>query len=276
MGGAFVHGDCAYLANQTNIGANNNKFYRGQLLEAGGKYYSWTRWGRVGEPGQNALAGPTSKADAMKAFEKKFKDKTGHNWDGGGATYPAKGGKYTVIFESHDESNSQAEKLQKVQEDNPVVKYAAPKTKGALADFVKLVTSNDMFAEQLQTLGVDTSKMPLGNIDQRTIDAGNEALTAIEDYLESTKKPNDKRLAELCSTFYTYIPHSFGRKAAPLLRKGDIQNKRDMLSVISDVGAAVDAQKKKKGGKKKGAKAVVEEPALIDQAYESLDATLDI
>jgi poly [ADP-ribose] polymerase len=43
---------------QVNIGANNNKFYRGQVVCAGGQFWSWTRWGRVGEQGQNALAGP--------------------------------------------------------------------------------------------------------------------------------------------------------------------------------------------------------------------------
>ena len=52
------------------------------------------------------------------------------------------------------------------------VKYAAAKTTGALADFVSLVTSNDMFNDQLKSMGVDTSKMPLGDISQRTVDAG--------------------------------------------------------------------------------------------------------
>ena len=37
--------------NQTNIGQNNNKFYIIQLLEAdaGGKWWVWTRWARVGQ-----------------------------------------------------------------------------------------------------------------------------------------------------------------------------------------------------------------------------------
>jgi hypothetical protein len=34
---------------------------------------------------------------------------------------------------------------------------------------------------------------------------------------------SQQRLAELCSVFYTYIPHNFGRKAAPLLTLADIQ-----------------------------------------------------
>ena len=111
MSSAQVHGDYAYLANQVNIGANNNKFYRGQVVCNGGKFYSWTRWGRVGEDGQNALAGPMDEPAAVTAFEKKFKDKTGQKWAGNKAEYGASAkGKYTVIFESHDDSG-QAAKL---------------------------------------------------------------------------------------------------------------------------------------------------------------------
>ena len=40
-----------------DIAKNANKFFIVQLLEsdAGGKFISWTRWGRVGEPGQSML-----------------------------------------------------------------------------------------------------------------------------------------------------------------------------------------------------------------------------
>src|SRR5688572_22332624 len=79
--GAKVHEDYDCMLNQTNIGANNNKFYVIQLLEKGGKYYAWTRWGRVGEEGQNALIGPSDFGKALKAFQGKFKDKTKNAWE---------------------------------------------------------------------------------------------------------------------------------------------------------------------------------------------------
>ena len=49
------------------------RFYRGQVLVAGGRYYSWTRWGRVGEPGKSSIEGPSDLGTAVKYFEKKFK-----------------------------------------------------------------------------------------------------------------------------------------------------------------------------------------------------------
>src|SRR5437764_5298152 len=72
------------MLNQTNIGANNNKYYVIQLVESGSKFYTWTRWGRVGEPGQNALLGNGTLEDPKKCFEPKFRDKTANAWKDGG------------------------------------------------------------------------------------------------------------------------------------------------------------------------------------------------
>jgi poly [ADP-ribose] polymerase len=41
----YLDYDC--MLNQTNIGHNNNKFYVIQIIDRGGYYSLWTRWGRV-------------------------------------------------------------------------------------------------------------------------------------------------------------------------------------------------------------------------------------
>ena len=68
----------AATLNQSNLGANNNKFYIIQVLqhESTGNIHFWNRWGRVGVPGQNALMGPMPKPQAIQAFNKKHRDKT--------------------------------------------------------------------------------------------------------------------------------------------------------------------------------------------------------
>ena len=69
-----VAGDADVMLNQTNIGANNNKFYRMQLLQEGGSdYWLWTRWGRVGDKGQTQLQGPFDADAGLKEFKKKFR-----------------------------------------------------------------------------------------------------------------------------------------------------------------------------------------------------------
>jgi len=67
LGGATVFENWGVTLNQTNIKNNNNKFYVIQVLNVGKTYYCYTRWGRVGENGQNS-----SKACAnLEAAKKK-------------------------------------------------------------------------------------------------------------------------------------------------------------------------------------------------------------
>lgn len=92
-----VHENYNIKLNQTNIGGNNNKYYIIQLLSRGGNYFVWTRWGRVGEDGQNKLDGKGGDlAGAIKGFEKKFKDKTANNW-GDRDNFVKKSGKYQLV-----------------------------------------------------------------------------------------------------------------------------------------------------------------------------------
>ncbi|RHZ13781.1 hypothetical protein DYB26_003371 [Aphanomyces astaci] len=68
---------------QSNLGANNNKFYIIQLLQSlsDQTYYVFTRWGRLGEAGQQKLAPCGHDLDkAIKQFETKFADKTRNQW----------------------------------------------------------------------------------------------------------------------------------------------------------------------------------------------------
>lgn len=98
--------DC--MLNQTNIGQNNNKYYVIQLLQrtspGAGGYSVWTRWGRVGEPGQHALKRFASMDAASHEFCKKFRDKTRNAWEDRG-NFQVVPGKYTLIeMDSDDES----------------------------------------------------------------------------------------------------------------------------------------------------------------------------
>src|SRR6476620_8643723 len=108
LAGAKVHEDYDCMLNQTNIGANNNKFYVIQLLEKGGKYYAWTRWGRVGEDGQNALLGPS---DFGKACQSKFKDKTKNAWEDR-ATFQPAAGRYALIEIDRSVDDKKADEIE--------------------------------------------------------------------------------------------------------------------------------------------------------------------
>lgn len=94
--------------NQTNIGGNNNKFYRLQLLyNDDDQYYAHTRWGRVGEYGQVKTMGPFDLDGARKEFDKKFKDKSGHTWDE--RSEPVKKGKCKFLEKNYEDDEDEAE-----------------------------------------------------------------------------------------------------------------------------------------------------------------------
>lgn len=66
---------------QTNIGANNNKFYNLQLIQKeNGSFVMFSRWGRVGENGQFSAIGVSDLEEGKKVFCQKFRDKTGNDW----------------------------------------------------------------------------------------------------------------------------------------------------------------------------------------------------
>lgn len=72
------------MLNQTNIGANNNKFYVLQLLHPISSNTScilYTRWGRVGERGASQTKGPFPSITAISEFKKQFRSKAGVAWE---------------------------------------------------------------------------------------------------------------------------------------------------------------------------------------------------
>ena len=65
--------------NQTNVVHNNNKFYIIQILQSDSNQnncYFFTRWGRVGVPGQNSNVGPMSIASAIGLYHSKHNEKS--------------------------------------------------------------------------------------------------------------------------------------------------------------------------------------------------------
>jgi len=84
--------------NQTNISANNNKFYIIQLLQMNdGTFTVWNRWGRQGYGGQSKAFDNLTLSQAKAEFSKKFSDKTKNRWSDGWAGYTPVPGRYTWL-----------------------------------------------------------------------------------------------------------------------------------------------------------------------------------
>jgi poly [ADP-ribose] polymerase len=272
-----VYGDFNAMLNQTNIGANNNKFYVIQLLEKGGKHYVWTRWGRVGETGQSALKGPFALAAAEKEFGAKFKDKSSNAWEDR-KNFKAKAGKYALIeIDTDADAKSKAETEQKLADlakaKPAAAVVAAPQfAPSALSpevqNFVKLIFDKNMFTNAMASYEIDVRKMPLGQLSKSQVQKGFEALDAVEQALTAG---NSGALMQATSTFYTVIPHDFGRKKPPVIATPEtLQKKRDMLNVLADIEVALGMEKK---AEPKPVGELLPNP--LDTQYDKLNATLD-
>ena len=97
-----VFGDYHVKLMQSNQGENNNKFYIIQVVQKDNTFFCWTRWGRLGENGQNKLAAAKSDADAITMFSKKFKDKTKNKWEDRHDFVKHKG-KYQIVETTDEE-----------------------------------------------------------------------------------------------------------------------------------------------------------------------------
>jgi poly [ADP-ribose] polymerase 2/3/4 len=273
---AKVVDDWDAMLNQTNIGHNNNKYYVIQLIQSGGKFYTWTRWGRVGEPGQNALLGNGTLDNAKKCFEAKFRDKTSNAWKDRGK-FVAKAGKYTLI--EIERSAAAAQKAAEVEEKlRALDKEAAklqPKARGiapsklhpSLERLMSLIFDHDMFRGAMASFDIDVKKMPLGQLTKAQVQKGYEVL---EDLEAAIKGKKGKLINDLSSRFYTLIPHAFGRHVPPPIDTLDLlQKKFDMLNVLNDIEIALGLQTKEEDKEA----ALLPNPA--DQHYQKLKADLE-
>jgi poly [ADP-ribose] polymerase len=278
--GAAVHEDFDCILNQTNVGANNNKFYVIQLLTKGGKYYAWTRWGRVGETGQSALVGPTDLTAAQKAFNAKFKDKTKNAWEDRASFKPA-AGRYTLIEVDRSADEEKAaeieEKLKGIDASAAKVqKKTAKKFKPCSLDpqvekFMSLIFDHEMFKGAMASFDIDVKKMPLGQLSKNQVEKGYDVLLELQKAIKARKK---KEIEQETSRFYTVIPHAFGRKVPPLIDTEELlEKKMEMLNVLNDIEIALSLEKNKKKEEDDDDDLL---PHPADENYKKLNAELEL
>lgn len=264
---AEIYEDYDCMLNQTNIGNNNNKFYIIQLITSGKRFFNWNRWGRVGEVGQSKLTPFVGVSEAVKDFEKKFKDKTKNDWNKRDSFTPHPG-KYTLI-----EVEGEEEAEVKIDTVDGVKKEVLPCTLDKpTQELINLIFSNDMFNNAMETMNLDIKKMPLGKLSKAQIAKGFEAL---EELAESLKKRTSKsKLEELSSKFYTIIPHNFGRMRPPVIDTLEIiAAKKEMLLVLADIELVQSLQAEKDKVKVEEIEAV---PHPLDQNYLLLKCNLSL
>ena len=209
--------------NKSDLDKNNNKFYIIQLLEhdSNNSLVLFTRWGRIGVPGQHEQKDVDS-TSGPKLFMKKYKDKT-------------KGG-YQEIFIDY-ETEVKKEDLPEEKKDNKNKKKFQNTLNENVMDLIRLIYNKKMINDNLHEIGYDSKKMPLGKLSPITLKNGLNILKEIESELNK-KNPDNDNLKKLSSDFYTQIPHDFGFQKMANFIINDIEKvkeKIDMISTLSDM-----------------------------------------
>ena len=254
------------MLNQTNVDQNNNKFYVIQLLEEDtkGKFYVYTRWGRVGADGQTALDHYSSVIPAIDTFRKKFRDKTANQF-GAASDFVKYPGKYQLMAidlgDDKDDPASAAAVLDVAALGGDI---PASKLSPSVQNLIKMIANTADMTQSMKELEIDTNKMPLGKISKKQIKDAFQYLKDIEAELKKSH-PNHGALVEATSMFYTLIPHDFGMMKPPLINNNEmLKRKMDLLDILGDLEIA---SKLLTTAKKTGVNP-------IDQAYETLQCNL--
>ncbi|KAF2849085.1 PARP-domain-containing protein [Plenodomus tracheiphilus IPT5] len=228
--------------NQTNSSANNNKFYKVQTLTNGSDFKTWTRWGRVGERGQSAMLGNGGVDDALKNFEKKFKDKSGLRWDDRGEN--PKAGKYAYVERSYnpdsddegDDTGSGAGADEAIKTE---VKVAECTLDAPTQDLMKLIFNQQYFDATMTALNYDANKLPLGKLSKGTIARGFQALKDLAALLDNTDADSLREVERLSDQYFSVIPHAFGRNRPPVIRdNATLKKEIEVLENLSDMKEA--------------------------------------
>ncbi|MCP9264638.1 Parp protein [Dirofilaria immitis] len=183
-----------------------NSFYKLQLLkhDIKQKYYLFRSWGRVGT---NIGGVKTDKYNgdlegAKITFEKLFNEKTANNWNDVGNFRKVPGRCHLLkltpkqIFVGKSGSSS---------------KLPEP-----IQQIVKMVFDVDAMSDTLNSLEIDTNKMPLGILSIRHIKNAYKILTELQKLME-VSDAKYKDYLDATNRFFTLIPHNFGMNKPPLL-----------------------------------------------------------
>ncbi|KAG9187244.1 poly [ADP-ribose] polymerase [Alternaria panax] len=222
--------------NQTNSGANNNKFYKVQILTNGTNYQTWTRWGRVGDRGQMRMLGNGSLNDAMKEFEKKFKDKSGLSWADRGDEPRA--GKYAYVERSYnpDSDNEDEDDAGTAVDDTDSVTPADSTLPRPVQDLMRLIFNQDYFTATMTALNYDANKLPLGKLSKGTIARGFQALKDLSVLIDNNDAMSRDEVERLSNQYFSIIPHAFGRNRPPVIRGIDqLKKEIELLESLADM-----------------------------------------
>lgn len=207
----------------------------------------------------------------MRQFEKKFKDKSGLAWGDRGKN--PKPGKYAFVEKNYDddESDEEEEADGSAAKDKEASGWKPPKStlEPAVQQLMQLIFNQQYFNATMSSLNYDANKLPLGKLSKATILRGFQALKDLSALIDDNSLAADYGMAygpaveQLSNTFYSLIPHAFGRNRPPVINdQGMLKREIELLESLSDMKDAALIMKTEK--------AAADDIHPLDKQYQGL------
>lgn len=201
--------------------------------------------------GQSAILGSGSLDDAIKNFDKKFKDKSGLSWaQRNDAPKPKK---YTFIERMYDDSDDEDEDEGAVKDEDDEEEWVPPESKldAATQDLMTFIFNQKYMNNAMADLNYDANKLPLGKLSKSTILKGFQALkdlAAMFDDNSLAQSVHGQAYAAAVETvsnrYYSIIPHDFGRNRPPVINSEPMLKKEiELLESLGDMKEAAAIMK---------------------------------
>lgn len=196
--------------------------------------------------------GDGSLASAKTFFEKKFREKSGLAWAKRGEV--PKPGKYAFIERSYEDDDDDGADAGDSGEPGHAREAARCTLEPAILKLMQLIFNKNFIAAAMSDLNYDAEKLPLGKLSTATITRGFQTLKNLSALLDDATLAADYGMAlddaveHLSNTYYSFIPHAFGRNRPPVIRSEPMLKKEiELLDSLSDMKDTANIMKVDKG-----------------------------
>jgi poly [ADP-ribose] polymerase len=192
------------------------------------------------------VLGNGSLDDALKQYQKKFKDKSGLAWDSRGDN--PKSGKYAYVERSYEPDTEDEEDLSAAVGGYGQQSHSESPAKSTLAapiqSLMQLIFNQQYMNDAMSDLNYDADKMPLGKLSKATINRGFRTLKDLAALLQGATSSRVE-IEDLSNRYYSAIPHNFGRSRPPVIGSTDaLKQELDLLNSLGDMKEAAELMKK--------------------------------
>ncbi|XP_057438570.1 poly [ADP-ribose] polymerase 1 [Lotus japonicus] len=218
--------------NMSDLSTGVNSYYILQIIQEdkGSGCYVFRKWGRVGNDkigGKKLDEMP--KGDAIREFRRLFFEKTGNPWDAWEQkTIQKQPGRFFPLDIDYGVSKQVSKKIK-----NEDSKLPYP-----LIELMKMLFNVETYRAAMMEFEINMSEMPLGKLSKSNIQKGFEALTDIQNLLQTSNPDPSVReslLIDASNRFFTMIPSIHPH----IIRDDDdFKSKVKMLEALQDIEIA--------------------------------------